>query len=156
MFRNTVTSGYAAARNRACGHRIDRVNVDTPPTLRDFTTVEAAQVGVVLAHCEEDSVCDSGDTGATFMDGDPCEATVAARLDPGHGGTSGSTLTPALGVKVKIASILDQGDGGEVSQASATQVETWFQVYITVKRSYPAEEEEPTAASSQLFTSGWE
>eukprot|EP00972_Heterocapsa_arctica_P072315 10682764-Heterocapsa_arctica.AAC.1 len=55
-------------------------------------------------------------------------------------------MTPAMGMKVKIASILDQGDDGEVAQASATQVETWFQVYITVKRSYPAEEEEPTAA----------
>eukprot|EP00972_Heterocapsa_arctica_P002637 387895-Heterocapsa_arctica.AAC.1 len=122
------------------------VNVGTPPTPRDFTAVEAAQVGMVWRIARRLAFVAAGNTWATFLDVDPCEVAPAAQHDLRHVGPAVSTLTPALGMKVKIASILDQGDDGEVAQASATQVETWFQVYITVKRSYPAEEEEPTAS----------
>eukprot|EP00972_Heterocapsa_arctica_P044963 6635886-Heterocapsa_arctica.AAC.1 len=69
----------------------------------------------------------AGNTWASFLDVDPCEATPAAQPDLRQMGPGMTTLTPALGMKVKIASILDQGDDGEVAQASATQVETWFQ-----------------------------
>jgi hypothetical protein len=122
-----------------------QITAGTPPVARDISPVEAAQVGLVWRIARRIAFTASGNSWATFVDVDPCEALV---VNTGVQQTGPSVTTPSsfLGTKVKISTILDQGDDGEVAQATATQIETWFQVYVTMKRAHPAEEEEPTAA----------
>eukprot|EP00972_Heterocapsa_arctica_P052777 7768680-Heterocapsa_arctica.AAC.1 len=49
------------------------VNVGIPPTPRDFTAVEAAQVGMVWRIARRLAFVAAGNTWATFLDVDPCE-----------------------------------------------------------------------------------
>eukprot|EP00972_Heterocapsa_arctica_P045848 6767502-Heterocapsa_arctica.AAC.1 len=100
-----------------------------PPIARDISAVESAQVGWVLAHRK---------THRLRLGGQHLGELRGRRSVPG--------TDAILGTKVQIATILDQGDDGEVAQVNATQIETWFQVYMPIKRAHPVEEEEPTAA----------
>lgn len=115
---------------------------------RALTPVETAQVGMVWRICRRMAHRASGQTWESYIDIDPCEApppagtVVVGKTD----GSSGPLEPTVAGTKLKLSTVLDQGDDGEVAQASSAQVESWFQSYISLKQAHPPEEEEPTAA----------
>eukprot|EP00972_Heterocapsa_arctica_P061515 9073384-Heterocapsa_arctica.AAC.1 len=53
-----------------------QVTVGVPPMARDISAVEAAQVGLVWRIARRIAFVSSGNTWASFMDVDPCEATI--------------------------------------------------------------------------------
>ena len=111
--------------------------------LRPLTPVEAAQAGLVWRIARRIVASRSGASWASFVDIDlwapdtPAPAAATAALAPG-----------ALLRKIRMATVVDQGDDSEFAPADAQQITIWHQRYASLMGAPAPEEEEP--ASDQL------
>ena len=95
-----------------------------------------------------------GGSSQLFVDVDPFAPVQQGQgsMAQSSGGSAAATGSCApAGRKLKLSSLVDQGDDTEIGGASSKQVAAWHQQYITVMGAPPQEEEEPSADQLQAL-----
>eukprot|EP00435_Cladocopium_sp_Y103_P069897 s29_g34.t1 len=114
------------------------------PSGQSISVVQAAQLGLVYRLAKRKLHVDSGLDLALWQDPDPWQQVQT----PSQPAPAEDTLDQTKGGerKLKLSTILDQGDETEFTVAPESQKQVWLQVYANVTGDLPMEQEDATTA----------